>query len=116
MFPLLLSSAIVLIPSLIISGSNRGGFGFLIGFSIGFDFYLWIIYWNSGGLFGTTDIIHEVAFFDYGFYIIPGFIIFGKFILPFMWSEKCVVHSLKMMINNINKRNLNIINNNSWFY
>ena len=87
---LLLSSAIVLVPSLLIFGSNTDKLGFLIGFSAGFDFYLWIIYCCENGLYNTTDIIHEVAAFDYGFYMIPGYMIYGLFIYPFIWiSKKC---------------------------
>ena len=86
---LLLSSAIVLIPSLLIFKAKEDKLGFLIGFSAGFDFYLWIIYCFSDGLYGTNDIVHEVAFFDYGYYLIPGFIIYGMFIYPFIYLGKC---------------------------
>ena len=86
---LLLSSAIVLIPSLLIFKAKEDKLGFLIGFSAGFDFYLWIIYCFSDGLYGTNDIVHEVAIFDYGYYLIPGFIIYGMFIYPFIYLGKC---------------------------
>ena len=86
---LLLSSAIVLIPSLLIFEATGAKLYSLIVFSSIFDFYLWIIYCLSGGLYDTDDIIHDVAFFDYGFYLIPCFFIYFLFIYPCIFLGKC---------------------------
>ena len=87
---LLLSCAIVLIPSILIFGPKKDNIGTLIGASLSIDLYVWLIYCITLGLFDPDDIIYSVAFFDYLFYLALACAVYYLGIYPFIYiSKKC---------------------------
>ena len=83
---ILLSSAIVLIPSILLFGKER--IGAFIGGSIGIDFYIWIL---NCTIFDDEDkIVYQVIIFEYYVYAMFGAFVYYIVIYPFIcFSKKC---------------------------